>query len=580
MKYFSNRDIAKLLRDIAAVYSVKGENNFKIIAYNNAADSVENATRELKELWEDKKLNSVSGLGKSIQSHLDELFKTGHVKHFDEVKKGFPPVMFDLINLAGMGPKNAYKLSTTLKIKSIGELETAAKEGKIRAIPTFGQKSEKEILASILEFQGKNDRYNLPFTASVAQRVIDHIKKLGEAKEVEPLGSLRRMVSTIGDVDIAVASNEPAKIINHFKSFRETARVVTSGDVSSSMILQNGMRIDLKIQPPEAFGALLQHFTGSKYHNIALREYALKNKMSLSEYGIKYKGKLHKFANEADFYHFLNLDYIEPELRENTGEIEAAKNHTLPELIDTQNINGDLHIHSNYPIEPSHDLGKNSFEQLIERALELNYQYVGLSDHSPGASTHTKKQIIELIKKRTKKIEQINTSFKNIRVYNLLEIDILTSGELSVPQEGLEMLDFAIAGIHSSHNQPKDQITKRLMAAIDNPKVKIISHPTGRIIGERNSYEADWETVFKKCVKTKTYLEINSWATRLDLPDTLVRLAKSLGVKFVINSDAHAVSHMDNIKFGVSVARRGWCTKDDVLNTCSYIEFSRHFGLS
>ena len=580
MKYYTNREIAKLFREIAAAYSVKGGNNFKIIAYNNAADSVENAPGELKDLWEDGKLDSVAGLGKSIKSHLDELFKTGKVKHFQSIKKDLPEAMFDLLNFTGMGPKIAYKLSKALKLKNARDLEKAAKEGKIRTLPGFGEKSEKEILKSIEEYRAKNQRYNLPLAFSAAQRIINHMKKLDACEKVEPLGSLRRMVATIGDVDIAVASNEPKKVIKHFNSFREIARIITAGSVSSSVVLKNGMRIDLKIQPPEAFGALLQHFTGSKYHNIALREYSLKLGKSLSEYGIKYKGKLHKFSNEEDFYKFLNLNYIEPELRENTGEIEAAQKHNLPKLINPNDIRGDLHIHSSYPIEPSHDLGKDTFLDIAKKAKELKYEYFGLSDHSPGASTHTKSQITSLIKKRTQKIEQLNNSSGNIRALNLLEIDILTSGELSVPQEALNLLDFAIAGIHSGHSENKDKITKRLMTAIHNPKVKVISHPTGRIIGERNPYEADWEAVFKECARTKTCLEINSWALRLDLPDTLIRQAKQFGVKFVINSDAHAISHMENLQFGVSVARRGWCTKEDIVNTRPYVEFARHFELS
>jgi len=571
MRFFSNKEIAKLLRDIAAAYSVKGGNHFKIIAYSQAADSVEHATSELKDIWEDGQLDTVPALGKNIQMYLGELFTNGSVKHFDDIKKGLPPAMFSFLNITGMGPKNAYKLASLLHLKNIDDLEKAAKLGKIRMLPSFGEKSEKEILKAIQEFKKTTvTRYPLPFAYSIAERVIAHMKTLDACQQVESLGSLRRMVATVGDIDIAVASNKPKDVINHFNKFREIARVLSSGEIASSILLQNGMQVDLKIQPPEAFGALLQHFTGSKYHNIKLREFALKSGKSLSEYGIRYKKKLHTFWDEKSLYNFLSLDYIEPELREDTGEIEAAHEHLLPKLINTNDIKGDLHIHSNYPVEPSHDFGKNNFETLIKRAKELKYQYMGLSDHSPSVSNHSSEQIIGLIEKRTIKIEQLKSSYNNIRILNLLEIDILTNGNLSVPEKGLSLLDGAIAGIHSSHTQSKTTITRRLLNAINSKKVKIISHPTGRLLLKRESYDADWGEVFKACARTNTFLEINAWPDRLDLPDNLIKEAVKKKVKMIINTDSHEISQMNLMTYGVSMARRGWAQKEDILNTLSY----------
>jgi len=271
------------------------------------------------------------------------------------------------------------------------------------------------------------------------------------------------------------------------------------------------------------------------------------------------------------------MDYIIPEMREDTGEIEAALAHKLPEVIDLKDIKGDIHLHSNYPIEPSHDLGKDTFEVIIKRAKELGYEYVGFSEHSPGFSTHTKTQIIDLIKKRSKKIEQLKTSSKNIKVLNLLEIDILTNGELSVPEEGLKILDGAIAGIHSSHRQDKKMITKRMMAAINSPYVRLISHPTGRLLNQRDSYEADWPVIFKACQRTATMLEINAFPNRLDLTDTLVREAIKQGIKLIINTDVHAIEQMDNMRFGISVARRGWAEKKHIANTLPWVEFRKLF---
>ncbi len=577
MKYFSNKEIAAIFRQISAAFSAKGGDYFKIIAYDRAADSIEKSTSELKDLWDDNKLDTVPGLGKNMQSHIDELFRTGKVKHFEQVKRGLPQGMFPLLAIPGMGPKNAYKLAKTLKIKDINDLESKAKQGEIRGLEGFGEKSEKDILSAIEELKGRSNRYPLPLAFATAQRVIDYLKKQEDCQEAQPLGSLRRMVATVGDVDIAVSSSQSAKIISHFKKFREIGRILTAGPTASSVVLKNGIQVDVKVQPPDAFGALLQHFTGSKNHNIHLRELSLKKNYSLSEYGIKVKNKIKKFHSEKDFYEFLGLDYIEPELREDTGEIEAAQKHQLPNLINLKDIKGDIHLHSSYPIEPSHDLGANDFEEIITKAKSMGYQYVGFSDHSPGFATHTKEQILSLIEKRNKKIEQIKYSHKNFGILNLLEIDILTNGELSVPEEGLKMLDGAIAGIHSSHRQDKKTITKRLLTAASSPYVQVISHPTGRLLLERDSYEVDWPQIFAACAKTKTMLEINAWPNRLDLPDILVREAIEKGITLVINSDAHQIDEMDNMKFGVAVARRGWCEKKNIANTLPWLEFKKLF---
>ncbi|MEX2028543.1 MAG: helix-hairpin-helix domain-containing protein [Candidatus Curtissbacteria bacterium] len=597
MKHFTNTQIAELLREVSAAYQAKSENRFKIIAYENAATSIEHATSEIQDLWEQDQLGTVPALGESIRKHLDELFKTGRVKHFDTVKKDLPPGMFTLLGIGGLGPKNAYKLAKALKIRSRDDLEKAAKEGKIQKLPGFGQKSEKTILAALSEAKNKPvGRYLLPDAFVVAERILNHLRQHPDCERAEPLGSLRRMVATVGDIDIAVASNNPDSIIEHFQKFKEINRVLGAGPRKSSALLYNGMQVDLMVERREAFGALLQHFTGSKYHNIHLREYAIKKGWSVSDYGIKVlakskhlgqpakpskaeggKGKTKEFETEEEFYKFLKMDTPVPELREGNGEIEAALAHKLPKVVDISDIKGDMHLHSSYPIEPSHDLGAASFEEIIKKAKDLNYDYIGLSDHSPGVSTHTKEQILSLISKRTAKIEQLKSTHKNFGILNLLEIDILTNGELSVPEEGLKMLDGAIAGIHSSHRHDKKTITKRLMTAISSPYVQVISHPTGRLLNQRESYEADWPKVFEACVKTKTMLEINAYPNRLDLPDTLIREAQAYGVRFVIDTDAHRLSHMDNMKFGVAVARRGWCEARDIANTLPWLEFEKLF---
>jgi len=577
VKTFSNKQIAELFRQVAAAYTIKGGNTFKIIAYENAADSIEHATSEIKDLWELDKLNSLPAIGASIREHLTELFTKGKVKHFEEIKKGIDPFVFELMNVRGMGPKTAFNLVTKLKIKTKQELVEKAKKGEVRKLTGFGEKSEKEIIEAIGSYK-EQTRFLIVEAFNVAERVLAYLRSIKETERAEPLGSLRRMVATVGDIDIAVASNYPAKVISHFKKFKEIAKLLEAGPRKASAILIGGMQVDLMVEEPDAFGALLQHFTGSKYHNIHLRELAIKIGYSLSDYGIKKGNKLLKFKTEEEFYKFLNMDWIIPEMREDTGEIEAALTHKLPNTVKIEEIKGDIHLHSNYPIEPSHDLGTCSFHQIIEKAIEFNYEYVGLSDHSPSVSTHSIKQILKLIEARSKKIEQIKNSGKRIGVLNLLEIDILTNGKLSVPIEGLKMLDGAIAGIHSSHFQDKKTITKRLMTAIHSPYVQVISHPTGRLLLKRESYEADWVTIFKECAKTDTMLEINAWPNRMDLFDSLVRQAIGAKVRLIINTDSHAIDQMDNMRFGVAVAQRGWATKQDIANTLPWPEFKRLFN--
>ncbi len=579
MKYITNKDIARLFYSIAAAYTVKNGDRFKIVAYEKAADSTEKATSELKDLWEEGNLDSVPGIGKGIKGHLDELFKTGKVKHFEEIKKDLPPAMFDFLDIPGMGPKTAYILASKLKLKNIADLENAARNGKIRKLAGFGEKSETEILASISQFKQKVNRYPLTFAFPVAERIVNYLKQERYCYEAIPLGSLRRMVATVGDIDIAVSSDNPQKVIEHFKKFKENARILGAGPMASSVVLKNGMQIDLKVLAQDSFGALLQHFTGSKNHNIALREYALKKGMSLSEHGIKFHGKIYKFKDEKSFYKFLGMEYIEPELREDSGEIEAALKSKLPNLVKIGDIKGDIHLHSSYPIEPSHDLGTGSLEAIVKKGKELGYEYVGLSDHSPSVSNHSKQQIVDLIKRRTEVIEQIKASEKDIRILNLLEIDVLANGELSVPEEGLKLLDGSLAGIHSSHNQPRELITKRILKACESPYVNVISHPTNRLLLQRDSSDANWQEVFKVCVKTNTMLEINAWPNRLDLPDILVKEAIGAKVKLIINTDAHDTAQMDNMEFGVSVARRGWAEGKDIANTLPWLEFSKIFGV-
>jgi len=578
----SNIEVAKLLKNIAATYTIKDESKFRfqIIAYQKASDAIEHLNTEIKDLYENDKLDTIPGVGNAIKEYLEELFQTGHVKHFDALTKGIPRSIFPLLEVPTFGAKKAYKLVKELSLKNpetvIDDLEKKAKEGKIAPLKSFGEKSEKDIIRAIEEFkQGrvKKTRMVLPYAYELAHSVVSYLKKSKDVLDVYPLGSLRRMVATVGDVDMAISTESPKKVIDYFTSYPNVERVLEKGEATASILVSSGKQIDLMVQKPESFGSLLQHFTGSKNHNIHLREFALSKGLSLSEYGIKKQGKLLKFETEEKFYGALDMQWIPPELREDNGEIELAIAHDLPKLIELEDIKGDLHTHSDYPFEPSHDLGHSSMKDMVKKALELGYEYIGFSEHNPSISSHSEKEIIKILQKRNKKIEQIKSSNKNIHTINLLEVDILARNKLAIPDESLDSLDAIIVSIHGSFSLSKREMTKRVINGLSHKKAKILGHPTGRLLNQRQGYDLNWDEIFDFCRKNHKALEINAWPNRLDLPDSLVRLAVKHNVKMVINTDSHKENQMELMKYGVSVARRGWAKKSDILNTLPYNEF-------
>jgi DNA polymerase (family 10) len=573
-KYYTNTEIADLLRSVAAAYELKDavKNKFRIIAYQRAADAVEHASSELKDLWDDKKLTEVPGIGASIAEHLDDLFKTGKSKHFESVMKGLPPAMFELMKLPGIGAKTAYKLTTELKLKSIADLEKAAKGGKISGLEGFGEQSQADIAKTIEQTKGKVKRHLLPYAQSLANDLILWLEKNKAVERADPLGSLRRQASTVGDIDISVATHKPEEVINHFVKYPKATRVLEKGERTSSIILPGNVQVDLMVQEPDSYGSLLQHFTGSKHHNIALREYAIKRGMSLSEYGIKKGGKMIKCATEEEFYKVLGMKWIPPELREDTGEIEAAKENKIPKLVETEDIKADLQIHSNFDVETSHDLGESTMEEIIQVAGELDYEYIAFTEHNPSKSGHNERKIMEILKRKRERIEQLNYP-RVKKVFNSLEIDILPDGHLAIPEAALDLLDFALVSVHSSFRQNRSETTKRILSALAYPKVKIFAHPTARLLNNREGIELDWPEIFDFCLKNNKWLEINADPIRLDLPDTLVKEAIKIGVKLTLGTDAHHKDGLRNMPFGVSVARRGWATKDDIINTRNLKEF-------
>ena len=596
---WTNLKIAHLLRSVAAAYTLEqeGETKFRFqsIAYQRAADAVEHSTSELVDVWQERKLREIPGIGPGIAGHLEELFSKGKSKHFDQLLNKYPESVFELMNVPGIGAKTAYKLAKTLGITkahgAVEKLAEAARKGRIRTIEGFGEDSEAKIIQAVNEVQSRTRRLLLPRAYEIAEGVVEWLKAEPAVIKAETLGSLRRKAATVGDIDIAVATRKPETVVAHFVKYPKKSRIIEAGDASSSIMLGSDVQVDLYLQPPESFGSLLQHLTGSKHHNIALRMYAMKLGFSLSEYGIAKAAKgnsnptddisltkhnqkgLRKFATEEDFYHFLKMDYVPPELREDTGEIEAAQQHLLPNLVSLEDVRADLQIHSNFPIEPSHDLGRDSMEEIVAFADSLGYEYLAMTEHNPSVSNHSNKEIIELIKRKKDRIDQLNGSIKDSdlkrvkRVFNCLEVDIQPDGRLGVPEEGLKQLDFALVSIHSSFKMPTREMTERVLNGLSHTKAKIFAHPTARLLNEREGIDLSWEKILEFCQKNDKWLEINADPARLDLPDILVREAVKNGVKLTLGTDSHAKEMMGNMKYGVWVARRGWAEKKDIINT-------------
>lgn len=581
----SNQEISQLFRNVAAAYSIKNSKKFyfQILAYQKASEAIAGSTVELQDLYKENKLDSLPGIGTTIKSRLEELFKKGSVSHFNLVLKNIPPAVFILMNVPSIGPKKAYKLSKKLSLNdpetAIGDLIIKAKNHEIAKIPTFGEKSEQDILTALQEYKegkGKTTRMVLPFAAEIAEKILEYLKKSPVIAKAVPLGSLRRMMPTVGDVDIAATTNDPKNTIAHFVNYPYKERIIEKGSATASILISGGRQVDLMTQPDEGFGALLQHFTGSKNHNVHLREYALKKGFSLSERGIKNLKRdriFKKYDTEEKFYNALGMDWIPPEMREDTGEIELALKHNLPKLIELSDVKGDLHVHSNFPIEPSHDLGQSFITDMVKKAQELKYEYIGFSEHNPSVSKHTKDEIYSLIAKRNQHIEQLKSKIKDVRIIKLLETDILANGKLAINNKSLDILDATLVSIHSSFGMSKKEMTKRVLSGLSHPKAKILSHPTGRMLNERPGYELDFDQIFDFCKNNNKALEINAWPNRLDLPDSLIKEAVKYGVRLIINTDSHALWQMSLMKYGVAMARRGWATKNDILNALSYNEF-------
>jgi DNA polymerase (family 10) len=576
----SNREVIAALKEILAAMEVKNYNNFRIRAYQNAISILENLTVSIQDLWENKRLGEIPGIGPGIEEHLNEFFLEGKVAEFEEIKKGLPEGMFSLIGLRGIGAKRAYKLSMAFKLldreNALEKLKEAAEQKKIRNLEGFGEKIEKSILEAIEEqkmTKNKKVRFLLPQAEEIVERIMNFMKGCDAVIDIEVCGSFRRKNATIGDLDIPVSTNKPSEVLDYFLKFPEIKEVLVVGDKKASVVLSNEIQVDLRVSTPQAYGSMLQYFTGSKQHNILLRNYALSMGMSLSEYGIKKDGKLKEFSDEKSFYNELGLSYIPPEIRNGDFEIEAAKEGKLPDLIKLEDIKGDIHFHT-----IASD-GVNTLEEMIEEAKKLGYQYIGVADHAPSIQSRGLGTVLKIVSDTRKKINDINSSQTDIKVLFGYEVNILVDNSLGLPDDILKDLDFVIAGIHTVFGQDKETVTKRLISAIENPYVRVISHPSGRLLNERDPADPDWRKIFSAARDNGVILEINAQPQRLDLPDDLAKSAMEWGVDLIIDSDAHSTREFSFMRYGVDNARRGWVQKDNVINTLTYDKFIKKLRL-
>ena len=561
----NNRQLADTFTLVADLSEIKGEIIYKTLAYRKAAESLMGLGREASEYWKDGKLQDIPGVGKAIAEKIDELLNTGKLGFLEKLKKEVPPSLAEWIKVPSLGPKKIGLIYKTLGITTLAELEAAAKEGKLRDLPGMGAKSESAILEGLASLGRRSARTPLGRAYPLAQEIITALKKVKGVVKAEPAGSLRRMRSTIGDLDIAVAAKDSGPVMEAVVNLPRVLRVVGRGDTKVSIEFMDGLRAQVWVHPPEEFGTALLYATGSKDHNVRLREMALAKNLSLSDHSfLKMKGEGEIFcATEEEVYKTLGLPWIPPELREDRGEIQAAKANKLPKLIEVKDIKADLQTHSTWSD------GKLSMLEMARAAAKRGIKVIAFTDHSASLGV-TQGLKMDDHKKQAAEIKKIQKQLgDSILVLHASEVEIKADGTLDYPDEFLATLDLVLASMHTSLRQPREKVTERMIKAIRNPYVDIIGHPTGRLFPDREGADLDMEAVLKAAAETGVALEINAHPARLDLDDIYARRAKELGIPISLNTDSHSEEDMDLRFYGVAIARRAWLTKEDVINCWS-----------
>ena len=577
-----NKAIAGILYETADLLEIDGQDSFRVRSYRNAAEAIEALPHQISNLIEDpKKILAIPGIGKGMLANLQHLFHEGTVEIHAELLKKYRPSMLELLKIQGLGPKTIALIWSAYQVSDLDGVEKLAREGKIRELPRMGEKHEQKLLKAIEDYRRIGGRFLIDTAEQLATKLVAHLLEAPGVEKVTPAGSLRRGRETVGDLDVLVtgkgccAGESREAIAQHLLRFPGLMEIIAKGENKVSFRQRNGMQVDVRLLPPESFGAAMQYFTGSKAHNVALRQRALKMGYTLSEYSLATLEDEKPVAgrSEEEIYAKLKLDFIPPELRENLGELEAAAKHELPRLLELSDIRGDVHMHT---IETD---GRNTIEEMAEAARDRGYQYMAITDHSRnlafanGLTDERALAHIERIRAADKKFSADKK--KPIRIFAGIEVDILADGTLDLSDSVLEQMDIVIASVHSHFNQDRATMTARLLKAISNPNTSLIGHPTGRQLLRRDAYPLDMDAVLAAAGRHKVAMELNSYPDRLDLSDVHLRMAKQHGVKIVVNTDSHHTSHLEKIHYGVTQARRAWLTKEDVLNTLPASDFAK-----
>jgi DNA polymerase (family 10) len=577
LKTVDNKSIATVLYETADLLEIDGQDSFRIRSYRNAAQAIENHTEQIKDIIADpKKVLAISGIGKGMLVNLQELFKDGQLSVQADLLKKYHPSMLQLLKIQGLGPKTIALIWSAHQVCDVDGVEKLAREGKIRELPRMGEKHEQKLLKAIEDYRRISGRFLINVAETEANKLTEYLAKFPGIDKITPAGSLRRGRETVGDLDILVTGpaccNEidRANAVKYVAQYPPLMDIIAQGDNKISFRLRSDLQVDVRLLPPESFGAAMQYFTGSKAHNVALRQRALKMGYTLNEYSLADLKTEQPVAGktEEEIYGKLKLDYIPPELRENLGEIDAAEKHTLPNLITLQDLQGDVHMHT---VETD---GKNTIEEMAEAALSRGYKYMAITDHSKNLAFANGLDDTRAVA-HIQRIREANKKIGDITIFAGIEVDILADGDLDLSDDVLAQMDVVIASVHSVFNQEPAKMTERLLKAIANPNTSIIGHPTGRLQLRRDAYHFDMDAILTAAAKNKVAMELNSYPDRLDLNDVHLRQAKQRGVKIVVNTDSHHTSHLDKIRYGILQARRAWLTKDDILNTLPVQKFAK-----
>ncbi|MFQ5848096.1 MAG: DNA polymerase/3'-5' exonuclease PolX [Candidatus Methylomirabilales bacterium] len=566
-----NVEIARILNVMADTLEIKGDNPFRIRAYRRAAHNIEGLAEDVATLIEGETAEKIPGIGKDLATKIREIVTTGTLQEYEKLKAQIPPGLVQLLQIPGVGPKTVKLFYAEKGIDSVQKLEAAARAGALQGLPGIKAKAVANILRGIEMLKRASGRTPLGLALPLAQEIIVRLRQVTGVQRIHYAGSLRRMKETVGDIDILAVSTAPGKVMEAFVALPSVQEILAKGETKSSVMTRQGIQVDVRVVEPEAFGAALAYFTGSKAHNIRLREMARKKGLKISEYGVfeERTGKWKAGREEEEIYGVLGLPCIAPELREDTGEIEAALRGNLPDLITVEDIRGDLHVHSTWSD------GAHTIEEVVDAARRRGYSYIAITDHSKGLGIARGLAPEDLAKQR-EEIERLNRRLQDFRILAGVEVDIRADGSLDLPDAVLATLDFVVASVHSAFRQARETMTQRIMRAVSNPSVRVLGHPTGRLLGEREPYEVDFDELLRAVRKNNVALEINASPFRLDLNDAHARRAKEAGISLVINTDTHALANFDNIHLGVATARRAWVEKKDVWNTLPLDALLKH----